>query len=402
MISYLLKRLLQSVAFIGLSLLLIYTVLVYLMPGGPKAQYERITALYTDIESMPDFEDDRLTRAISQYKLDKPWPLSFLTWLFDPSDTTQLGGYYNDEVLPKGINISIFGLELKGSGMLTGDFGKSEPRGGFAQGVLVSQLIADRWVQTVSLIIYALLMTVAIALPLGIIGAIKHRGSADHAITFFSFASLSIPPFVLGLLFIVFLSVLPAVWRNMNGWTWLPFFPPGGSGDRESWSDRIYHMTLPAITLALPQIAWLARYTRFSMLDVMKQDYVRTAWAKGLARRRVVFKHALRNALLPVITLVGLAVPGIASTSIVVETVFGYGGLGHLLYRGLGGCLTSASASLADPPPCPRSGYFAIDFPIALTMTSLLVIVITLAAFLADFLYTAADPRVDFREKQKV
>src|SRR5687768_5543192 len=184
MVGYLLKRLLQSVAFIGLSLLLIYSVLVYLMPGGPKAQYERIRATYTDVGSMPDFEDDRLTRATKQYKLDKPWPLSFLTWLFDPSDTTQLGGYYNDEVLPKGININIFGLEIKGSGMLTGDFGKSEPRGGFAQGVLVSQLIADRWVQTVSLIIYALLITVAIALPLGIIGAIKHRATADHAITF--------------------------------------------------------------------------------------------------------------------------------------------------------------------------------------------------------------------------
>jgi peptide/nickel transport system permease protein len=401
MAGYLLRRLLQSVLFIGISALLIYTVLVLLMPNGPKAQFDRMAISYATsgvvVEEAIAQGDDRLKRLITQYKLDKPWPLNFLAWLYDPADTTQVDGNFN--VVPKGIDVNIFGLRLQGSGMLTGDFGKSES---YARGIFVSQLISDRWAQTIYLMLYTLAITVVVALPLGVIGAIRHHYKEDHAITFFSFAGMSVPPFVLGLLLIIFLSVIPAVWRNQTGWTWLPFFPPGGFGDRDNWSDLVYHMTLPAITLAIPQIAWLARYTRFSMLDVLKQDYVRTAWAKGLARRRVVMKHALRNALLPVITLVGLAVPGIASAAIVVETVFGFGGLGQLYYRGLGGCLASVSLQMQDPPPCPRAGYYPIDFPIALTMTCLLVIVITLAAFLADFLYSLADPRVDFRAKQKV
>jgi ABC-type dipeptide/oligopeptide/nickel transport system permease component len=400
MAGYLLRRLIQSIFFILLSSILIYTVLVYLMPNGPKAQYDRFAQTYaasgTSVKDAIAAGDERLGRLITQYKLDSPWPGSFFLYLFDPNDTTQIDG--NFDVVTKGINVNIFGLQLKGSGMLTGDLGKS---GSYSQGVLVTQLIADRWAQTASLILYTLIITMVVALPLGIIGAIRHRTAADHALTFFSFAGMSVPPFVLGLLLIIFLSVFPAIWRNTNGWSWLPFFPPGGFGDRDNWADLVYHMTLPAVTLAIPQIAWLARYTRFSMLDVMKQDYVRTAWAKGLARRKVVFRHALRNALLPMITLVGLAVPGIASAAIVVETVFGFGGLGQLFYRGLGGCLASVSMQMADPPPCPRSGYYSIDTPIAITMTILLVIVITLAAFLSDFLHTLSDPRVDFQTKQR-
>lgn len=401
MVSYLLRRLLQSVFFIMLASLLIYTVLVMVMPGGPKTQFDRLYENYSasgvSVQEAIESGDDRLEYLVKQYKLDKPWPLNYLVWLFDPSDTTQVNGYF--EVVPKGININVFGVQIQGAGMLTGDFGLSE---NYARGhVSVAQLIADRWDHTLLLILYSAFITVFLSLPLGVIGAIRHRKAPDHAIMFFSFTGLSMPPFVLGLLLIIFLSVFPAIWHRMNGLDWLPFLPPGGLPDRDSWGDRLYHMTLPAITLAIPQIAWLTRYTRFSMLEVLKTDYVRTAWAKGLARRRVIFRHALRNALLPMITLVGLAIPGIASTSIVVETVFGYQGLGQLLYRGLGGCLASASLLTQEPPPCPRVGYFPMDFPIALTMLTALVIVITLATVLADFLYTAADPRVDFRAKQR-
>ena len=136
------------------------------------------------------------------------------------------------------------------------------------------------------------------------------------------------------------------------------------------------------------------------MLEVLSQDYIRTAWAKGLTQRRVVLRHVLRNALLPLITTIGLALPGIASAAIVVETVFFYPGLGQLFYRALGGCLVVGSFGL-DPPPCPRAGYFPLDFTLALSMTTIFVVLITLATLLADILYTAADPRVDLRARQK-
>jgi peptide/nickel transport system permease protein len=393
MAGYLFRRLLQSVLFLTLAALVIYTVLVVVMPGGPKAEYDSLSR-GAAADQLEGYFQARYETVKTQYKLDKPWPLSFLAWLFDPADTTEFDG--NFDVVPKGIDLNLFGLRLQGSGILTGSFGKSTS---YAQGVPVAELIGDRWDHTVLLIIYSLLLTVVVALPLGIIGAVRHRKSEDHAITLMTLAGQSIPAFVLGLLLVIFLSVLPNFWNKGNGWGWMPFFPPGGLGDRASWVDRIYHMTLPAVTLALPQIAWLARYSRLSMLDVMKQDYVRTAWAKGLARRRVVLRHALRNALLPLITLIGLAVPGIASTAIVVETVFNYQGLGQLFYRGIGGCLVTREGLAVvgwgiDPPPCPAQGFFPIDFPVILTLSLVLLTVITLASFLADVVLMTADPRV--------
>jgi ABC-type dipeptide/oligopeptide/nickel transport system permease component len=311
MLGYLFRRLAQGVVFMILATLLTYTVLVVLMPQGPKAGYDNLMSSYTarggKLDPRLQRELDFLTK---QYKVDKPWPISYLAWLFDPGDTTQLDGDFN--VVQKGIDFDIFGLEIKGSGILTGDFGKSNS---YAVGVPVAQLFSDRWDHTVLLVVYALVVTVLVALPLGILGAVRYRKGEDHLTTLISFAGMSMPAFVSGILFIIFLSVMPTFWRNSNSWSWLPSLPPGGLGERGDWGDRIYHMTLPAITLAIPQIGWLARYMRSSLLNVMTQDYIRTAWAKGISRRAIVLKHALRNALLPTITLVALAVPSIVSTS---------------------------------------------------------------------------------------
>jgi peptide/nickel transport system permease protein len=406
MLGYLLNRLLQSIIFIFLAALAVYTVLVHLMPGGVKGRYQMEMSFHemaglTEEEVLSSGDTGvYAVRLAKQYKLNEPWPLNYLLWLFDSNDTTQLNEFY--EEVPKGLNVDLLGLKLRGSGILTGDIGRSE---GIASGVSVMELLGDRWDHTALLVLYSLVITIVVALPLGITGAVRHRSAPDHAITFFSFGGQSIPPFVLGLLFIIFLSVLPTRWHMVDGVSWMPFMPPGGLGDRNDWADRFYHMTLPALTLAVPQIAWLSRYTRFAMLEVLSSNYIRTAWAKGLARRRVIFKHALRNTLLPVITLTGLAVPAIASSAIVVETVFGYPGLGQLFYRALGGCLATSELRTNTgwgliPPPCPAIGYYEVDYPVAITMTILLAGLITFAALLSDILYAAADPRVNLRAKQ--
>lgn len=406
MTIYMLRRLLQSVLFLFLSSLLVYTVLVMILPEGPQARYNAL--LNNQDVSTPNPNQAGPSRGDSlsgyqladlekRFKLDKPWPLNYFFWLFDPNDTTQLGGYFEDEVQQKGIDIKIGTLEIKGSGVLTGDLGESDS---YARNVRISELFGARWVPTVTLLLLALALAVIVAVPMGVISALRHRSAVDHTLTFLSFAGLSVAPFVLGLLLIVFLAVLPAYFHNVYGWTWLPFLPPGGIGDERSLGSRLAHIALPAVTLAIPPIAWLSRYARASMLDVLKQDYIRTAWAKGLSSRRVVFKHALRNALLPLITMVGLAVPAITSGAIVVETLFAFPGMGQLYYRSIGGCLSTLSL-LTEPPPCPRVGYYPIDYPLALSMTLMLVAIITVSNVLTDILYTTADPRVDLASKAR-
>jgi peptide/nickel transport system permease protein len=144
------------------------------------------------------------------------------------------------------------------------------------------------------------------------------------------------------------------------------------------------------MTLAIPQIAIISKYVRTSMLEVLGLDYIRTAWAKGLPAWRVLGKHAFRNALLPTITVVGLALPGISSGTLVVEYAFAYQGLGHLTFTALGGCVPT------DDRPCEGGTGFTIDFGPLVIMLVLLVAVVSLANMLADIMYMMADPRVKY------
>jgi peptide/nickel transport system permease protein len=399
--TYLLRRILQSIIFVAVAALLIYTLLVMLMPDGPADRYNRLKAGLPDrftgavpLNTTPERGDPAYNLQV-RYKLDKPWPLNFAVWLFDPNDTEintyDLAG--NPIVVQKGINLQLFGLTLRGSGILTGDFGKSE---GFAPNVTISQIFADRWMNTIILLGTSLLLALLVGIPLGIMGALRHRSPLDHSITFFSLGGLSLPPFVLGLLLIIFFAVLPKALRDENGWDWLPWLPAGGLGEPGNFWSKVSHLVLPAITLAIPQIALLSRYTRFAMLDVLGQDYIRTAWAKGLGRRQVVLKHALRNTLLPLITQIALLIPLLVSGAVVIETVFAYEGIGKAFYRALGGCLASASMMTQDPPPCPRVGYFPIDYPLALVLLFLMIVVVAVSNILADIAYAVADPRISY------
>lgn len=397
MTTYLVRRVFQSFIFIFLAAFAVYTVLVMLMPDGPYYRYTHFTTdlPFPQVVQGPIELEDR-------YELDKPWPLNFLAWLYDPSDTTTTYVNLNSgniEELPTGIDIPIGDFHIRGSGILTGDFGTSASYARTNRPV--AQLIGERFGNTFWLLIVALFISLAIGIPLGIISATRPGSRLDHAITFFSFAGLSVPPFVLGLLLIIGLAVFPSSLRLLNDWLWVPNLPAGGIGDTESLLDRLRHMVLPATALAIPQIASLARYARFSMLDVMRQDYIRTAWAKGLSTRRVFFKHAFRNALIPIITITGLVLPGLVSGAIVIESVFAYPGMGQLYYRGLGGCLATISLLAQEPPPCPRIGYFPIDYPIALIMTIIVIVVVAISNVFADILYAAADPRVNYRSQSR-
>lgn len=389
MSTYIVRRFAQSLAFGALASLLIFTLLVYVMPNGAYQTYK---------SALPFQHNPDAQRFIKQltvaYPVDKPWPLSFLAWLYDPNDTTNIDPVTEQEV-PKGVDIMIGGLRITGDGALLGELGNSNY---VFRGQAVRELIGSRWGNTVSLLGLAFLMSLVIAVPAGLIGAVNHNSKLDHSLTFFSFVGMSMPPFVLGLILIIFLAVIPFQLRLSMGWEWLPYLPPGSVaslGQEESFINRLYHLALPAITLALGQIAWVSRHVRFSMLDVLKRDYVRTARAKGVRGWRVISKHAFRNALIPLITIIGLSVPALATGAIVVEKLFGYPGLGNLLFFSLGGCTPTPGSET----PCPPYNAFP-DTPLALTLTLIFIFVVTFANMLADIFYAVADPRINYNSNQ--
>jgi peptide/nickel transport system permease protein len=379
-------------------------VLVYFMPNGPRALYAReLNAPQLDEEGIENsiYHAREFERA---YKLNYQWPISFFVWLFDPNNTTEtVMGENNEEVVrSKGIDISVGPLRLKGSGILTGDFGMIERTSGLGlnRTQTVGEVIGMRWGNTVTIVGLAWVVALLAAIPIGIVAAIRSKTVLDNALTAATFTGFSIPPFMLALLMVIIFGVLPYQIRTRFGWEWFPYFPASGVADPDHYDSigsRIYYMILPIATLALPQIAILSRQVRVSMLDVMRQDFIRTAWAKGVSARRVIMKHTFRNALIPIITTVGLALPVILSGAIMVETIFSYQGMGQLYYRALGGCLaTGPSVEFFCPP---NQALLPLDYPTTLALTLLIIVVVAFANMLADVLYTFADPRVDYKSR---
>ncbi len=403
MLTYLIRRILQTIIFVILASLLIYTVLVMMMPDGPRDTYDKIKQdpsyafghflpIETQVATFNPIQDLEHV-----YKLDKPWPLNFFVWLFDPSDTTT--NTYNAQntavTLTKGIDLNIFGWHMRGSGILTGDFGISV---GYIDNTPVSDVLGARWLNTFLLMGCALVLALIVGVLIGVVSATRQGSQLDHALTVFSLAGLSLPPYVLGLMFILFLGIVPKSLRDQGGFDWLPWLPVGDVGDTGFW-DRVAHLVLPVTTLALPQIAWISRQTRFAMLDVLQQDYIRTAWAKGLSFRRVMFKHAFRNTLIPIITHTALIVPALLSAASVVETIFAYSGIGRAFFRSIGGCLWADIIHTTEPPPCPAVGYLPIDYPLALVLLLIMVVVVAVSNVIADVLYAIADPRINYEDR---
>jgi peptide/nickel transport system permease protein len=215
----------------------------------------------------------------------------------------------------------------------------------------------------------SVLVSLVIAFPIGVLSAIRQYSKLDYAVTMFSFFGLSMPVFWFGLMLIILFAV------NFKAWG-LPYLPTGGLADPGMENDignRVLHLILPVTVLSIVSVAGWSRYIRSSMLEVLRQDYVRTAWAKGLQQRVVILKHALRNALIPLITIVGLTLPGLFGGAIITETVFAYPGMGRLYLSALN-----------------------YDWTLVMGILVISTVLVVVSNMLADVLYAVADPRIRY------
>ncbi|MEI5664279.1 ABC transporter permease [Bosea sp. CCNWLW174] len=313
MIAFLLRRLGQS-----LLLLLIVSVIgfaiLHLAPGGPMSQFA----------AGGDMTQADLDRIAEQLGLNRPLPVQYVEWLWR---------------------------------MLSGDWGVS-----YRDQQPVLHIIASHLGATLELMLTSTLLAMVIGAWVGILGAIRRYSLFDSLATIGAMIALSIPTFWFGLVVIYVFSV---------GLGWLPAGNRYTMGDG-SFLNQVHHLIGPCIVLALVSTAVWSRYMRSSMLEVVNQDYIRTARAKGVPERQILMRHALRNALLPMITITGLHVPTLLSGALVTETVFTWPGMGRLF-------LDSISYR---------------DYPVVMGILMFTAVLVLLGSLLADLLYGIADPRI--------
>lgn len=322
MFVYVIRRLLQVIPTLFVISLILFGLLA-LKPGDPIDEMRR---------GNPGFTQEDYDRLREFYGLDRPWYVQYWRWV---------------------------------GRALHGDFGISRQFGRPA----AAYIFRYRLPNTVILSGLSLLLAVLISVPAGAISAIRQHTVFDYSITVVNFIGVSIPIFWLGIMLIYVFAV------RFRG-----FLPAGGMaspGVVGAWSvfvDRLRHLILPVITLSSVQLAQWTRFMRSSMLEVIKLDYIVTARAKGLGENAVISRHALRNSILPLITLIGLDVPLLFSGAILTETVFNWPGMGRAIF----------DAILVN------------DFNVA--MVSLMFISLLVLAFnlLADLAYALADPRVRY------
>ncbi len=239
----------------------------------------------------------------------------------------------------------------------------------FKDGRPVLEKINERIWNTLLLNLVAVLIIFSLAIPLGVFSARRQYSFLDRIGTFGAYLGISIPSF-----WIAYLLILATV--KLFGYPVLGMrsFVIEEFTDIEIVFDRLWHLMLPAIIMAIHGIGGLSRYTRSSMLEVIRQDYVRTARAKGLPEDAVYYKHALRNALLPIITIFGFLIPSLIGGSIIMETVFAWPGIGRLAYQAV----------------------LARDYPVVMTITTISAVLTLAGNFIADILYGIADPRIRY------
>lgn len=239
-------------------------------------------------------------------------------------------------------------------GVLQGDFGDS-----FRYRQPALDIVMERVPATLELAAASLALALLVGLPAGVISALRHGSATDGIVQFGSFIGQAMPPFYTGLLLLVFVGI------NVD---WIP------TGGREAGSLR--HLLLPSLTLAPFMIAIIARFARSSVLDVLGRDYVRTARSKGISERRVISMHVLRNALIPVVTVIGLQVGALLGGAVITEVVFGWPGIGRL-------AVTSVLQR---------------DFPVVQAVVMLTAVVFVFVNLIVDLMYMWLDPRIDLYE----
>ncbi len=331
MSRYLARRLLQMIPLVfGLSVI-IFLVLA-LAPGDP------VDLL---IFGNPQIRPEDVVRLKHFYGLDQPMYLRYFKWL--------------------------------GAAVLHGDLGYSR-----TYKTPVFSLIGARVSNSLWLTIPAFFLALLVAVPVGIYSALHQYSARDYAATFLTFFGVSIPVFWFGIMMIYLFAVWHP-WSAISALAWLRL-PAGGfasSGVSEGvavYADRIQYMILPVIVLSLLFMAGYTRFTRSSMLEVVRQDYVRTARAKGLETRVVINKHALKNAMIPLVTIIALSVPGLFAGAPLTETVFGWPGIGQLLVTSVQGA----------------------DFAVAQGIIMVLAGLVIVFNLLADVAYALLDPRIRY------
>ncbi|HTI87626.1 MAG TPA: ABC transporter permease [Alphaproteobacteria bacterium] len=311
-LRFIASRLLQT-ALVLLAMSFVVYLLIGLMPGDP---------IDLMISGNPRLTPDDVARLRAVYGLDQPLWSRYLAWL---------------------------------GSALSGDLGASRL---FARPVL--EVMGPFLVNTCVLMGVSFVLSIVIAIPLGVWAARKPGSLADRGINAFAFAGISMPVFWLGLMLIIVFSVL------------LSWFPASGTGRGGGWFDAVRSLMLPVITLTIHETGVLLRYTRSAMIETMRQDFIRAIRAKGASESWVMWRHALPNAMLPVVTVIALSFGGLFSGALVTETIFAYPGMGRMIYDSVMGN----------------------DFNLAL-IGLLLATVLTLAANLAaDLLYAWLDPRI--------
>jgi peptide/nickel transport system permease protein len=239
----------------------------------------------------------------------------------------------------------------------------------FQTGEPTTTLIARTLPRTLLLTGSALTLAILLGVPLGILSALKYRSFLDEVMTVWSFVFTSIPGFFLALLAVFFFAVR------------LHWFPTGGihAYDKEgNLVDLLHHLALPMVVLGLLQAPVFVRYVRASMLEVMRQDYIRTARAKGLAEWSVIARHALRNALIPTVTLIGLQVGAILEGAFITETIFAWPGVGRLAVQSIG----------------------SRDYPVTQAVVLMAVFAVMIANLMVDIAYAYLDPRINYAARR--
>jgi peptide/nickel transport system permease protein len=324
LLSYLLRRLLGAIPLLWGILTLIFFI-IHLAPGDPTARFFN-----------PNVAPEVIEQMRHNLGLDQPIHVQYFKWLLS---------------------------------FVKGDFGYS-----FGQMRPISEILPGTLWNTVQLMLVSLVLIFIIGMLIGILQAVRQYSVADNVLTFLALFFYSMPSFWLALMLILLFSL------KANQWGWPFTLPATGmtsvgyefmSGGAKAW-DRFTHLLLPTLALGVGNAAGVARYMRGSMLEVIHQDYIRTARAKGLSEAKVVFKHALRNALIPIITLLGLYLPILLSGSVLVETIFAWPGMGRLIVDAI----------------------FQRDYPLVMATSFVAAAMVVLGNLMADVLYAVVDPRI--------
>ena len=292
---------------------LITFVLIRSAPGGP--------AILLDPSMTPE---DRAKVAAS-LGLDDPLPVQYVKWI---------------------------------TSTLRGDLGRS-----LMKKQPVAEMIAERLPATLELALAGLLLTIVVGIPLGVAAATRLNTAWDRVITVGATVGIAMPGFWFGIMLIIVFSVELG---------WLPSAGRTTIGLEGDFLSRLRHLVLPSLVIATFSLAQITQFTRSSMLEVLGQDYVRTARAKGLAQRAVMYRHALRNALIPVVTVLGLMLPRLVGGAVITETIFAWPGMGRLA--------TDAA--------------FQRDYPVTMGITMVVSIMVILSNLITDLAYTVIDPRI--------